>query len=206
VSSAATPALIALPHRSLCLGFVNTLAWRGREAPSESLTHPAAFVEWLRTSGGMPRSFARALEDWSRTNPARAVRVLADAIALRESLFRLLGAAHLGARELEADFSALQGMLEAAPPRRHLALVRGACFWRVDKLRPRAADMLAPVLWSAADLLAGDARARVRRCANGECQWLFLDESRTGMRRWCDMAACGNRAKARRHYLRSKTA
>jgi predicted RNA-binding Zn ribbon-like protein len=34
--------------------------------------------------------------------------------------------------------------------------------------------------------------------------WLFVDESKNGTRRWCDMTACGNRAKARRHYLRSR--
>jgi hypothetical protein len=41
---------------------------------------------------------------------------------------------------------------------------------------------------------------RVRRCANPECGWLFLDDSRAGKRRWCSMSSCGNRARARRHY------
>ncbi|HEY5818590.1 MAG TPA: CGNR zinc finger domain-containing protein [Mesorhizobium sp.] len=47
--------------------------------------------------------------------------------------------------------------------------------------------------------LLPDAR-RVRICQN--CRWLFLDRSRNGSRRWCDMAVCGNRQKARRHYQR----
>ena len=57
---------------------------------------------------------------------------------------------------------------------------------------------------SAADLLANAEHRRVRRCANDECLWLFLDHSKGGTRRWCDMNACGNRAKSKRHYLRSK--
>ena len=64
--------------------------------------------------------------------------------------------------------------------------------------------LLAPVLWSAGDLLAGPRLGRVRRCANPQCLWLFLDDSKTGNRRWCSMATCGNRAKAHRHYLRQK--
>ncbi len=40
---------------------------------------------------------------------------------------------------------------------------------------------------------------RIRICANDTCRWIFYDESRSGLRRWCDMATCGNRAKARRH-------
>ena len=67
-----------------------------------------------------------------------------------------------------------------------------------------AGALLAPVLWSAADLLVGSQLARVRQCANPACGWLFLDNSKSGNRRWCSMSACGNRAKAHRHYLRQK--
>ena len=45
---------------------------------------------------------------------------------------------------------------------------------------------------------------RIRRCANDQCLWLFIDTSKGGTRRWCDMSACGNRAKARRHYSKIK--
>jgi predicted RNA-binding Zn ribbon-like protein len=65
--------------------------------------------------------------------------------------------------------------------------------------------MLAPIAWSAADLLTGPRAQRVRQCADEKgCGWLFIDESRAGTRRWCSMGECGNRAKARRHYLRRK--
>jgi predicted RNA-binding Zn ribbon-like protein len=33
---------------------------------------------------------------------------------------------------------------------------------------------------------------------------LFLDSTRNASRRWCDMAACGNRTKAKRFYARKK--
>ncbi|WP_129309168.1 CGNR zinc finger domain-containing protein [Streptomyces sp. L2] len=53
------------------------------------------------------------------------------------------------------------------------------------------------------DLLA-QAPDRIRRCAHESCVLHFFDTSRNGIRRWCSMAACGNRAKASRHYARSK--
>ena len=81
---------------------------------------------------------------------------------------------------------------------------RGAYGWDVDVKSGTALALLAPVLWSAGDLLAGPRLDRVRRCANPECGWLFLDDSRAGKRRWCSMTSCGNRAKARRHYHRSR--
>ncbi|MFI1377112.1 CGNR zinc finger domain-containing protein [Streptomyces longwoodensis] len=45
---------------------------------------------------------------------------------------------------------------------------------------------------------------RIRGCAHEACILHFFDTSRNGTRRWCSMAACGNRAKASRHYARSK--
>jgi predicted RNA-binding Zn ribbon-like protein len=44
-------------------------------------------------------------------------------------------------------------------------------------------------------------RDRLRVCGNALCGWVFLDRSRNGSRVWCDMAACGNRAKVARHRL-----
>lgn len=40
---------------------------------------------------------------------------------------------------------------------------------------------------------------RLRACANEECNLFLIDHSRPGTARWCSMAACGNRMKARTH-------
>lgn len=56
---------------------------------------------------------------------------------------------------------------------------------------------------SAMRLLGTIHSSKIRTCPN--CDWLFLDKSKNGSRRWCDMAICGNRAKAAKHY-RSKVA
>ncbi|MGW0117137.1 CGNR zinc finger domain-containing protein [Streptomyces sp. NPDC003327] len=45
---------------------------------------------------------------------------------------------------------------------------------------------------------------RIRACAHEACVLHFFDTSRNGTRRWCSMAVCGNRAKASRHYARTK--
>ncbi len=44
----------------------------------------------------------------------------------------------------------------------------------------------------------------LRRCKIcPDCEWLFVDQSKNQSRMWCDMAVCGNRAKARAHYARA---
>ncbi|MCI4066294.1 CGNR zinc finger domain-containing protein [Micromonospora sp. R77] len=49
------------------------------------------------------------------------------------------------------------------------------------------------------------APGRLRPCANDECRLFLIDRSRANTARWCSMAACGNRLKARRHYRRART-
>lgn len=60
------------------------------------------------------------------------------------------------------------------------------------------------VLWAVADsavwLLVSGPLRRIGRCRS--CRRLFLDTSRNGTRRWCSMATCGSRSKARRSYHR----
>jgi predicted RNA-binding Zn ribbon-like protein len=47
---------------------------------------------------------------------------------------------------------------------------------------------------------------RLRPCGNHECRLFLLDRSRANSARWCSMAVCGNRMKARRHYRRRQGA
>lgn len=59
--------------------------------------------------------------------------------------------------------------------------------------------------WLAADAYLGllDNPTRIRQCANPVCSLRFYDVSKSGKRRWCSMAACGNRSKVRNHYARN---
>jgi predicted RNA-binding Zn ribbon-like protein len=60
------------------------------------------------------------------------------------------------------------------------------------------AALMIPVIESAADALVAGELGRVRRCGDPRCTRVFLDDTRNGRRRWCEMATCGNRAKAAR--------
>ncbi len=63
-----------------------------------------------------------------------------------------------------------------------------------------------PAVMAAADLLdlLHQAPGRIRSCQHPDCVLWFYDTTRNGTRRWCSMAVCGNRAKARRHYDRTR--
>jgi predicted RNA-binding Zn ribbon-like protein len=191
---ASPPGLVVpAPDADLCLSFANTRYWRGSAAPTDELRAPDDLLHWVRTAERLPAGLIRRFDG----SPA----LFADAIALREAIFRCFAATAAGGVPAENDLNALNAALARAPGRRR---VQPGGWDTVAAADMSAASLLAPTLWSAADLLAGGQLARVRQCSNPQCGWLFLDNSKSGNRRWCSMSACGNRAKAHRHYLRQK--
>jgi predicted RNA-binding Zn ribbon-like protein len=98
----------------------------------------------------------------------------------------------------------------AAPDALNAVLDRGRLRLRVGRDGPAALADVGDPAWRAAWAAARDyvdlaerAPGRTRKCANPPCLLHFLDGSRTGDRRWCSMAVCGNRSKARRHRTRT---
>lgn len=180
-----------MPRPDLCLEFANTRYWRGQATPTETLGTPEDLAGW-----------AAANVSKEARPPAR--REFERALELRETIYRLFDAAAHDKPPASRDLQSLNAALAEAPTRTKLRKDREGFAWEVEMKSSTAVGQLAPVLWSAGDLLAGPQLARVRRCANPECGWLFLDDSRAGKRRWCSMQSCGNRAKARRHYHKSK--
>ncbi|MQA02360.1 MAG: hypothetical protein GEV07_06405 [Streptosporangiales bacterium] len=76
----------------------------------------------------------------------------------------------------------------------------------VERSLARLADpvgaALAVVAVDAIELATGD--AAVRECAADDCGLRFVDLSQRRSRQWCSMTRCGNRAKARAHYARTR--
>jgi predicted RNA-binding Zn ribbon-like protein len=187
----------------LCLGFANTRYYRGGDAPTETLAGPEALLAWCRSAALLSAGGAKALRRAWRNGAGAAT--FRDGLALREAIYRIFFSTAEGKAPAPADLQALNDGLRAAPERIGVARAGLGFAWRVSPIEtPGVPALLAPVLWSAANLLTGARLARVRHCANERCLWLFLDDSKSGTRRWCSMSACGNRAKAHRHYARQK--
>lgn len=198
-------ALVLAPRRDLCLDLANTLGWRG-SAPSETLHGLPDLVQWCASSGSLLAGAIDGNGNWSERHAAQAAAIFRRAIAIRETTYRIFHVVASGGAPDDEDLSELNRALKDTPVRSALQRIGAGFGWRVEKMRlVTASALLAPALWSAGDLLTGPQLARVRECANDKCLWLFLDESKNGTRRWCSMTACGNRAKAHRHYARLKS-
>jgi predicted RNA-binding Zn ribbon-like protein len=188
----------------LCLGFANTRYYRGTDPATETLTDLDALLAWCRSTTLLSPSGEKALRRAWRDD-AKGAAVYRDAIALRETVYRIFFCTAEDKPPMAADLDALNRAHRTAPGRIGIARAGSSFAWRVVQIQePSVPSLLAPVVWSAANLLTGLHLARVRHCANERCLWLFFDDSKSGTRRWCSMSACGNRAKAHRHYVRQK--
>ena len=190
---------------ALCLDFANTVSERDTVAPVDHLRRYADLVSWARQAGLIDERRAAELVRRGEARPAEAGTALAEAVALREALFRVFTAVAAGGAPAADDLAAVNRRLPRALARQRIAPSASGFAWTWSDATgaPDALDsMLDPVLRSAADLLTGGELGALRECASDACRWLFLDRSRNQSRRWCDMKVCGNRAKARRHYRR----
>lgn len=187
----------------LCLEFANTADWHASDSPQERLKTYKDLVVWGTEAALLDELSAKRLLRKAAKRPSRARAALTRAIAIRESMYRIFVGIVSGRQPDESDVETVNIALSKAL--RHLRVTRvgGRFVWDWEDDDAALDSLLWPVLRSAADLLTSDERMRVGQCADDRgCGWLFLDSSKNRSRRWCQMADCGNRAKAHRHYQR----
>lgn len=189
----------------LCLDFANTVGDHAADAPEEHLHSYADLVLWGEQASVLTAAETEHLQGEAAKHPAAAAAVLERAIVLREAIYRLFSAFVAGATPAVDDLAILNAALKIAPVQLYVAAVEDqyVCDWLTDKVT--LGGVLGPVAWSAANLLTSDEVRWVKACGGDECGWLFLDTTKNHSRRWCDMADCGSRAKAKRYYQRKRT-
>lgn len=159
------------------LDLTATLTGRLKESRRDLLARPEDVVRWLRAAG------------FECVTTEAEVHLLDTARGLREAIYSLVMACVAGQALPAAARAVLNDVAHrpaAAPQIDASGLAR---------LRGGGETLLAFVAREAVLLLGSETTGRVRQCEGGECAILFLDISRAGRRRWCSMAACGNRHK-----------
>ncbi len=184
------------------LDFLNSIATPVRD-PVELLTGGPAYLAWLERAGFIDGADRAAIT--GRFGPAELDTAAAQAVQLREWL-----------RPVVAAWAAGDGPAVPGPVRDHLNGILAADhrFPRIGADRDgrpvvgerrswdAARQLLIPPAEAAAQLLTTGDRDLVRPCQSSACTLWFYDRTRSHRRRWCSMATCGNRAKARNHRQR----
>jgi predicted RNA-binding Zn ribbon-like protein len=203
--------------------FVNSAVWVDGRVLRERLTDYPSLAQWAEGAGVVDGATAGALRRLAVRRPRDAMSAVRSAVRLRDVLRRVFVAtlvwrggattagrgratvSSLAASEpIDGLLRTLNGELRLAMA--HLALHRAGGGIRLgwDAMAKDLDSLLRPVVHSAALLVSSLDAERLRECAGPSCGWMYVDRSRNGLRRWCEMETCGARAKARRHYARSR--
>jgi len=185
----------------LCLDFTDTVDWRTSNHAKDTLDSYLALLNWSSKKGLLDRKQVDALGRAAAREDKASV--LAEAVRLREAIYRIFSAIAHKNRTPPKDLEILNEYLAKSLSRMKVKETGEGYEWGLSC--DTAPDMmLYQIAESAAMLLTSEDLARVRECANEEegCGSLFLDCSKSQTRRWCSMESCGNRAKSRTFYDR----
>lgn len=186
----------------LCLDFVNTVDPRHAPGRLEYLADYQDLIRWSFSAGVCDAVAAEQLLARAQTDQPSARKTHRRAIRLRESLYPLLAPASRGSPLAAGSLEIFNAELRHAVPGLKLTQLSSGYDLNWSTLG-EPDSVLAPIAWSAFELLQSAKLTRVRECAGVNCGWLYLDTSKAGKRRWCSMAICGNRAKAERFRRRA---
>ena len=170
----------------LVQAFVNTVDLQ--DGPEE-LDDPNTLKAWL---------VAKGLLDGSQSVEASDLK---HAVALREAIRAVIGA-NSGSRVYPVDIATLNEAAAASGLRMRFG-ADGK-----PRLEPEATGVVGAMGRIVATMYAAmedDGWRRLKLCTSQACRWAYYDRSKNHSSRWCTMASCGNREKARRFRSQSKT-
>jgi predicted RNA-binding Zn ribbon-like protein len=169
----------------LVQAFVNTV---DLEDGTEQLGDPNALSAWLVARGLMAPGQPGSEAD------------LKHAIAVREAIRGIIGG-NSGAPIYPVDVATLNGAVAASRLRPRFGPGAKA------RLEPDAAGVegaLGRIVAAVFAAMSGEDWSRLKLCGSNSCRWAFYDQSRNHSSRWCRMASCGNRQKAKRFRERAR--
>jgi predicted RNA-binding Zn ribbon-like protein len=169
----------------LVQAYVNTVDLQ--DGP-EQFNDPNTLTTWL---------VARGLMEAGR--PAQEAD-LKPAIAVREAIRGIIGA-NSGASIYPVDVATLN---EAAAASRLRARFGSDGKARLEPEAVGVVGAMGRIVAAVYAAMSDKDWTRLKLCDSQSCRWVFYDQSRNRSSRWCTMAACGNRQKAKRFRQRSK--
>lgn len=190
------------------LDLVNTVDWTTRGLEMDRLTSYDRLIWWVEGAGIVSAAEGEELRRRGEARPQEALAAYRSARWLRWVLRRL----YVAVASEEAPGAGLDDfndVLANAMRRVELAVGEGGdgrvARWAWVGRGERLDSPLWPVVRGAAELLASAEGGRVRVCGGEGCGWTFVDRSRNGFRRWCQMEVCGTREKSRRRTRSART-
>lgn len=196
---------IRLVGGSAVLDYLNTCDGRrpgtGLLEVVDKLSNLEDIVHWFRHADLIDDLEHQHFVAVVRRSSWHTVTAFEQLIDFREALYRLLLPMALDQSADQVSLDALNQALADTADQRLLVLTPAGVIWRWrvgDDLGSMTAGFIGRLAVQASILLTSGDLSRLRACATPDCDWLFLDTSKNGRRRWCQMNVCGAREKVKR--------
>jgi predicted RNA-binding Zn ribbon-like protein len=188
---------------ALCLNFCNTTSGRGTSQVQEHLRSFDNLLAWVTHAGAIDLTAARHFEK-APPSPSEGERALHRTLALRAALHSIFSSVMAGVPAPAPALVTLNDVLAQSMAAARIQQSTHGFSWTWENAPWSADRLLWPVARSAAELLITGDLSRLRVCPGCFCGWMFLDKTRNGRRRWCEMEVCGSRDKMRRYHQRQR--
>jgi predicted RNA-binding Zn ribbon-like protein len=183
------------------LEFINTVKYRGQSSPNDTLSSFDKLVDWAKLCSIVSHDEARTLKLNGKRDQARAHSIYREVLKFRERMRDLIVANLAGKNPSERAISFVVAMVSALRPNVRYVLNTGTLSF--DFPVTEVEDLRSRIVQAGAEFLRPRDAMRVRECEGNDCDWLFIDTSKSGRRRWCSTATCGNRARVSRFRQRN---
>lgn len=201
---------IRLVGGAAVLDYLNTCDGRrpgtGLREVVDKLSNLEDIVHWFRHAGLIDDQEHQHFVALVQRSSWHTVTAFEQLIDFREALYRVLLPMALNRNPEPASLEALNQALADTADQRLLVLTPAGVIWRWrvgEDLSSMTAGFIGRLAVQAAALLTSCDLTRLRACATPDCDWLFLDTSKNGRRRWCQMNVCGAREKVKRAMAES---
>lgn len=185
------------------LDFINTVAGRDR-TPRDRLDGYLRLLEWSAPTDLVPGKLLRILARKAQAEPGAAAKALTRARAVREAMFAIVTALVSGSTPAKGALALVREHWLAGARAHELRFSNGRVIAELDGGAAELDLIASMAAYRLVEKVLAMPVDRVRLCAGTDCAWLFIDSSKAGRRRWCDMAVCGNKAKSRRFQARER--
>ena len=143
---------------------------------------------------------ARCIEDEGHGRIDVKASDLRRAIEVREALRDVMGANNGEPLNPEA----VELLNKAAARAKVVAAFDDYASWRIEPASNGVDRVLGEMLATVFRSMSDGSWQRMKACGNPDCRWAFYDASKNRSGRWCEMASCGNRMKARAFRERTR--
>jgi predicted RNA-binding Zn ribbon-like protein len=183
--------------------FTNTISNRNDPDYFDYLTKYNDFIQWSEKIGLLSKGRIHAISIFSESHVRKSADTLRQVVEAREVIFTLFSSLAQHRKADKGAMDAFNGLLSEALSNMRIDVGRTevtTSFAVSEKTILK--EPLYLLIKNAFDILSSQSFERIKECPT--CRWLFLDTTKNGKRRWCNMQVCGSNDKARRYYHRKK--